>query len=205
MIRQDFHLLATPMRPILCVLTLLMFLAGSVAPALAMSSGRGGALPQPLPLFPPDNWWNLDISGCPVDSNSTNYVSYINNGGIRRLHPDLGGDGGTTNDPNAIYGMPYAVVSGVTANDLKAVQFQYWDESDGVDLHTGVFIRFPPKQSLRPAGLKAAIRPTSIGAAAKIDIFSLSITNAIFSMSCITCFMTLPRENGLPGPAPSSI
>ena len=60
MIRQDFHLLATPMRPILCVLTLLMFLAGSVAPALAMSSGRGGALPQPLPLFPPDNWWNLD-------------------------------------------------------------------------------------------------------------------------------------------------
>jgi hypothetical protein len=99
-------------------------------------------------------------------------------------------------------------VSGVTANDLKAVQFQYWDESDGVDLHTGIsfpFIRFRPNQSLRPAGLKAAIRPTSIGAAAKIDIFTLSITNAIFSMSCITCFMTLPRENGLPGPAPSLI
>lgn len=144
MIRQDFHLLATPIRPILCVLTLLMFLAGSVAPALAMSSGRGGALPQPLPLFPPDNWWNLDISGWPVDSNSTNYISYINNGGIRRLHPDLGGDAGTTNDPNAIYGMPYAVVSGVTANDLKAVQFQYWDESDGVDLHTGISFPFYP-------------------------------------------------------------
>jgi hypothetical protein len=143
-IRQDFRLLATPMRSILCVLTLLMFLAGSVAPALAMSSGRGGALPQPLPLFPPDNWWNLDISGWPVDSNSTNYISYINNGGIRRLHPDLGGDAGTTNDPNAIYGMPYAVVSGVTANDLKAVQFQYWDESDGVDLHTGISFPFYP-------------------------------------------------------------
>ena len=144
MIRQYFHLLATRMRPIVCVVTLLMFFIGSVAPALAMSSGRGGALPQPLPLFPPDNWWNLDISSWPVDSNSANYISYINNGGIRRLHPDLGGDAGTTNDPNAIYGMPYAVVSGVTANDLKAVQFQYWDESDGVDLHTGISFPFYP-------------------------------------------------------------
>ena len=144
MIRQYFQLLATPMRPILCMVTLLMFFVGSVAPALAMSSGRGGALPQPLPLFPPDNWWNLDISSWPVDSNSANYISYINNGGIRRLHPDLGGDAGTTNDPNAIYGMPYAVVSGVTANDLKAVQFQYWDESDGVDLHTGISFPFYP-------------------------------------------------------------
>ncbi len=144
MIRQYFQLLATPMRPILCMVTLLISVACSVAPALAMSSGRGGALPQPLPLFPPDNWWNLDISSWPVDFNSANYISYINNGGIRRLHPDLGGDAGTTNDPNAIYGMPYAVVSGVAANDLKAVQFRYWDESDGVDLHTGISFPFYP-------------------------------------------------------------
>ena len=144
MIRQYFQLLETRMRPILCMVTLLISVACSVAPALAMSSGRGGALPQPLPLFPPDNWWNLDISSWPVDFNSANYISYINNGGIRRLHPDLGGDAGTTNDPNAIYGMPYAVVSGVAANDLKAVQFRYWDESDGVDLHTGISFPFYP-------------------------------------------------------------
>ena len=28
---------------------------------------QGGALPGPLPLFPPDNWWNVDVSGAPVD------------------------------------------------------------------------------------------------------------------------------------------
>ena len=27
----------------------------------------GGPLPDPLPLFPSDNWWNLDISGAPTD------------------------------------------------------------------------------------------------------------------------------------------
>ena len=134
---RRFRLLSRNCSSIIALLTLITFLTSSVRPAWAMDSARGGALPQPLPLFPADNWWNLDISGWAVDSNSTNYISYINNGGIRRLHPDLGGDAGTTNDPNAIYGMPYAVVSGVTANDLKAVQFQYWDESDGVDLHTG--------------------------------------------------------------------
>ena len=40
--------------------------------------------------------------------------------------------------------MPYAVVSGVNSSDLKAVQFQYWDESDGVDLKTGTSFPFYP-------------------------------------------------------------
>jgi hypothetical protein len=40
-------------------------------------------LPQPLPLFPADNWWNLDISNWPVDQNSSNYINFINNGGTR--------------------------------------------------------------------------------------------------------------------------
>lgn len=120
--------------------TLLAFFVGS-APALALDAVRGGALPQPLPLFPANNWWNLDISNWPVDSNSANYISFINNGGTRRLHPDFGGDDGSQ---YGIYGMPYAVVTNVTNADLKPVQFQYWDESDGVDLNTGVSFPFYP-------------------------------------------------------------
>ena len=74
-----------------------------------MNAVRGGVLAQPL--FPADNWWNLDISSWPVDTNSTSFISFINNGSTRRLHPDFGGN--DTSTTNGIYGMPYAVVSGV--------------------------------------------------------------------------------------------
>ena len=133
------------------LLTVVTFLAGSTVPALAMDSARGGALPQPLPLFPPDNWWNLDISNWPVDANSANFISFINNGGTRRLHPDFGGNAGTG---NAIYGMPYATVTNVTNADLKAVQFQYWRESDGVDHATNTsfpFYPIPPEAITQPS------------------------------------------------------
>jgi hypothetical protein len=118
-----------------------------------MNAARGGALPQPLPLFPADNWWNLDISSWPVDPNSSSYIAFINNGGTRRLHPDMGGNAGSAGDPNAIYGMPYAVVSNVTNADLKSVEFLYWDESDGVDLNTGAsfpFYPIPPEAITQP-------------------------------------------------------
>jgi len=101
-----------------------------------MDAVRGGALPQPLPLFPADNWWNLDISSWPVDPNSASYISFINNGGTRRLHPDFGGNAPTQSDPYASYGIPYAVVSNVAASDLLAVNFYYASESDGVN-HPG--------------------------------------------------------------------
>jgi hypothetical protein len=107
-------------------------------------------LPQPLPLFPPDNWWNLDISNWPVDSNSSSYIAFINNGGTRRLHPDFGGNAGTG---FSIYGMPYAVVTGVTNADLKAVQFHYSSESDGVDHPTNTsfpFYPIPPEAITHP-------------------------------------------------------
>lgn len=78
-----------------------------------------GALPGPFPLFPPPNWWNLDISGAPVDSNSAAFISFINNGGTRRLHPDFGGD--VSPGSVEIYGMPYAVVDGTQPK--KAVRF----------------------------------------------------------------------------------
>jgi hypothetical protein len=115
-----------------------------------MNSVRGGALPQPLPLFPPDNWWNLDISNWPVDANSANFISLINNGGTRRLHPDFGGNAGSG---NAIYGMPYAVVTSVTDAHLKAVQFQYSSESDGVDHASNSsfpFYPIPPEAITQP-------------------------------------------------------
>lgn len=125
---------------VIAAVTLMAFFVAS-APALALDAMRGGPVPQPLPLFPADNWWNLDISNWPVDQNSASYISFINNGGTRRLHPDFGGDDGSH---YGIYGMPYAVVTNVTNADLKAVQFQYWDESDGVDLSTGVSFPFYP-------------------------------------------------------------
>ena len=99
-----------------------------------------GALPGPFPLFPPTNWWNLDVSGAPVDSNSAAFIAFINNGGTRRLHPDFGGDV----SPGSVqtYGMPYIVVDGTQPK--KAVQFYYSTESDGVDHATNTSFPFYP-------------------------------------------------------------
>ncbi|MGN6733041.1 MAG: hypothetical protein ACTHMB_13880 [Candidatus Binatia bacterium] len=133
MLKRNFHRLARRLPSLVAIVTLLAFQTSSLSIAWAMNAARGGALPQPLPLFPADNWWNLDISSWPVDSNSASFISFINNGGTRRLHPDFGGNAGSG---YAIYGMPYAVVTSVTNADLKAVQFDYADESDGVDHST---------------------------------------------------------------------
>src|SRR6202162_111019 len=97
-----------------------------------------GALPVPSPLFPPTNWWNLDVSGAPVDPNSAAFIAFINNLGTRRLHPDFGGD--VSPGSVEIYGMPYAVVDGTQPK--KAVQFQYSSESDGVDHATDTSFPF---------------------------------------------------------------
>lgn len=95
-----------------------------VALPLLAQPVRNGPLPQPLPLFPLDNWWNVDISNAPVDPNSAAFVAYV--GATRAMHPDFGGDSG---DPDApIYGMPYVVVSGT--QPLVPVTFDYDDESD---------------------------------------------------------------------------
>src|SRR3989442_4865392 len=116
----------------------------SGGPAFGMDATLGGRLPAPLPLFPADNWWNLDISAWPVDPNSTSYISFINNGGTRHLHPDFGGNAPTPEDPYACYGMPYVVVSGVSSADLVPVEFAYADESDGVDHATNMSFPFYP-------------------------------------------------------------
>ncbi len=92
--------------------------------ALAQGVVRGGAMPM-VPLFPADNWWNIDISSAPLDSNSANFINFIgvNDG----LHPDFGGD--DTDNPPAIYGMVYIVVPGT--QPLEPVTFvEYGGESD---------------------------------------------------------------------------
>ena len=141
MIGWSFRYLYSQTRRIVALVTLLSFLFAPVLPALALDATRGGVLPQPLPLFPADNWWNLDISSWPVDQNSPSYINFINNGGSRKLHPDFGGNSGSG---FGIYGMPYAVLNNVTDADRKPVQFQYWDESDGVNLQTGTSVAFYP-------------------------------------------------------------
>ncbi len=114
-----------------------MMLAAAVA-AVAASATIGGALPGPLPLFPADNWWNVDISSAPVDSRSSSFISFI--GASKTLHPDFGGD--ESPGSTAIYGFPYAVVD--DALPKRAVQFVYDRESDGVDHATRTSYPFYP-------------------------------------------------------------
>jgi hypothetical protein len=84
-------------------------------------------LPGPFPLFPATNWWNTDVSAAPLDPGSAAFIAHINQGGVKHLHPDLGG---TLPDGVHIYGMPVIVVDG--SQPKKAVNFLYWDQSDGV-------------------------------------------------------------------------
>ena len=69
-------------------------------------------------LFPVSNWWNQDISGAPVDTNSAGFINFI--GGTRKLHPDFG--------PTP-YGFPYMLVSGDQAL-VPVTWTAYGDESD---------------------------------------------------------------------------
>jgi hypothetical protein len=106
----------------------------------AAAATPGGPLPGPLPLFPGDNWWNLDVSAAPADPGSAGYIAFISNGIVRRMHPDFGGD--VSPGSVQIYGFPYIVVDGATAK--QQVTFQYSDESDGVNHTTDTSYPFYP-------------------------------------------------------------
>jgi hypothetical protein len=108
------------------------------SPAVSGLAVLNGPLPAPLPLFPRDNWWNLDISTAPVDTASANYIAFI--GGTRRLHPDFGGD--VSPGSVDIYGFPYAVVD--SAVPKQTVLFQYASQSDGVNHTTQTSYPFYP-------------------------------------------------------------
>jgi len=101
----------------------------------APGSTPGGAVPDSVVLlddlagraiFPPDNWWNVDVSSAPVDTASAAYVDWIsgrtpqNPSAVRNAHPDFG---------PPPYGIPYVVVGG--NQPLRSVTFSpYGSESD---------------------------------------------------------------------------
>lgn len=130
-------LIALMIRPRTCRLPLAIAVVSALGVAVTAAT-LNGPLPDPLPLFPRTNWWNTDISQAPVDSASASFISFI--GTTRRLHPDFGGEASPGSDE--IYGFPYVVVDG--SQPKKAVQFDYWDESDGVNLSTGQSVPFYP-------------------------------------------------------------
>jgi hypothetical protein len=112
----------------LSVVSLLSLFLPSLAAAQVV---RGGGLPAPLPLFPPDNPWNVDVSAAPLDTNSASYISYI--GTTRGLHPDFGGDvDPPPADPSIdslTFGFPYITVSG--SQPLVPVTFmEFGSQSD---------------------------------------------------------------------------
>lgn len=108
------------------ILFVLLLASGAARPQCpATVPAQGAALPPPWPLFPADNWWNVDVSQAPVDPASAAFIAFI--GGGRRLHPDFGGE--ASPGSVAIYGIPYVVVGGAQAK--VAVTFQYASESDG--------------------------------------------------------------------------
>jgi hypothetical protein len=96
---------------------------------------RGSGLPTPLPLFPADNWWNVDVSGAPLAINSAAYITFI--GPTRGLHPDFGAEV-DPEDPNLpdVYGMVYITVPGT--QPLVPVTFvEFGSQSDsGAPGHT---------------------------------------------------------------------
>ena len=122
-------------RPLLATLVAAAALGGLV---IAAASTPGGAIPGPLPILPRDNWWNLDVSTAPIDSSSPSYIAFI--GSTRTMHPDFGGD--VSPGSAQVYGFPYAIVDGTVTP--RAVQFQYGDESDGVDHSTNRSVPFYP-------------------------------------------------------------
>jgi len=97
--------------------------------------------PGPL-LFPPTNWWSTEVTDAPLDGGSAAYLGYVNQGGVKHLHPDFGG---SISGSNGIYGFPYVVVDGAQAK--LAVQFDEPSESDGVTHPGDVSFPFYPVPS----------------------------------------------------------
>ncbi|MCU1350322.1 MAG: hypothetical protein JWO56_3352 [Acidobacteria bacterium] len=98
---------------------------------------QGGPLSVPQPLFPPNNWWNTDVTAAPVDPNSASYITFI--GAAKGMHPDFGGDAGGGD----VYGFPVIVVD--RSQPKKTIASFVWpDQSDGVDHTTETPVPFYP-------------------------------------------------------------
>src|SRR5258708_14267356 len=96
------------MRSKLAVLFLAIVPMVLAIPAIAQCPAsvpvEGAPPPAPLPIFPPDNWWNLDISGAPVDTGSRSYIAFIHKRGTRSLPPAL--SGAARPGPALVSGLP---------------------------------------------------------------------------------------------------
>ena len=111
----------------------------------ALAATRGGPIPVRLPLFPQNNWWNLDISNAPLDQSSASFIQFINaNSGQagRQVHPDFGGDAGDGD----VYGIPFTIVDG-TQPKLTVDFVLFGDQSDGWDPETEESFPFYPVPS----------------------------------------------------------
>jgi len=88
-----------------------------------MDLGPGADLNGFVP-FAPDNAWNTDISGSPVDPNSSNIIAFI--GVNSPLHPDFGAGlyAGST------IGIPYQVVDASVQPKIPVRIVAYKTESD---------------------------------------------------------------------------
>ncbi len=112
---------STPTSPTTPTTTPVGVVYGNLA---AASLGVGASLNGAIP-FPADNAWNTDISGAPVDPNSTNLINSI--GADKGLYRDFGS--GTWD--GAPIGIPYMVVSGTQAKvTIEYNPDAYGDESD---------------------------------------------------------------------------
>src|SRR5574338_1608296 len=111
------------LRPALSIFV--VSIATGVVLQAALPPAVAGALPAQY-VFSPDNWWNQDISGAPVDQNSAAYIAFVsgrtgsNTTAERQMHPDFG--------PSP-YGIPYVVVSGDQPL-VTPTWVAYGDESD---------------------------------------------------------------------------
>jgi hypothetical protein len=123
------------------------------APLVAQTTGvvRGGPLPGPLPLFPPDHWWNADIRNAPVDPGSDAFINFI--GASRAMHPDFGGDSGEANP--LIYGIPYIVIPGT--QPIEPVVFEYDDESDTAAPGRPPGYPIPPQAKTEPRWIEGGL------------------------------------------------
>src|SRR5207253_6617751 len=95
-------------RPVLVVAGLALAVAGwtmRIAPGPVPATGPGASL-HGRRVFPPDNPWNQDISGAPVDPRSDAIIASI--GADKPVHPDFG-SGLWQGAPN---GIPYVVAPG---------------------------------------------------------------------------------------------
>jgi hypothetical protein len=104
-------------------------------------------------VFPPNNWWNLDIGQAPLDPNSAGYINFIsgrtpsNPTATRSVHDDFG--------PSP-YGIPYVVVAGDQPL-VRPTWTAYGDESDEGAAGRPLGYPIPAEAKTQPNYIEGAI------------------------------------------------